>query len=110
VVVVSNCVVKNSGNGEGTSTAEQRFEPEVIANDGGNNILGDMQVEWTLGETAIESVTNKDRLYTQGFHQPLIVLSRKNEIVIEDDIKITAAPNPVEHILTVSFWSKKMKT
>jgi hypothetical protein len=35
-------------------------------------------------------------------------MSRKNEeIVIEDDMKITAAPNPVEHILTVSFWSKK---
>jgi len=108
VVVVSNCIVKNSSNGEGTSSAEQRFEPEVIANDGGNNKLGDMQVEWTLGEPAIESVANNDRLYTQGFHQPLIVMSRKNEeIVIEDDMKITAAPNPVEHILTVSFWSKK---
>jgi hypothetical protein len=111
-VVVSNCANArtNTGTGNSSSSDEQRMQPEVIANDGGINVLGNMQVEWTLGETAIESVVSKDRLYTQGFHQPLILRSKEQkEIVVQDqnDLKIIAAPNPVQYTLRVNFSSKK---
>lgn len=102
-VATSNCV-------SGFSAAmpeEQRLEPSVIGNAGGTDATAHLQLEWTLGEPIIESVVNNNRLYTQGFHQPIIVVKEKaQELSYTGYLHITVAPNPVRDHLTVRFESK----
>ena len=52
----------------------QRLSPEVLAVGGGIDKNGSLSLEWTLGEAVIETVSLSDRIYTQGFHQPMLVV------------------------------------
>jgi hypothetical protein len=84
----------------------QQLNPSVMAADGGISKAAGISLEWTLGETFVESISTTDRLYTQGFHQP--VLFAKNFPVAEQPVLgyvITVAPNPVESVLTAIIAS-----
>jgi hypothetical protein len=78
--------------------------PEVVSNNGGFAIAGNISVEWTLGEPRVESVLNAGLLFTQGFHQPL-VMHRKDSIrvILGNDLMVKVYPNPVSTILKVRF-------
>jgi len=111
-IVATNCpgARTNTVTATNLNSSEKKMEPEIIANDGGVNVHGNMQIEWTLGEPLIETVVTGNRLYTQGFHQPIILKSQKTaEIVLqnENDLKIIAVPNPVQYTLRVTFSSKQ---
>jgi hypothetical protein len=82
----------------------QRLKPEVLANDGGTNKQGDVSLDWTLGEPAVETVKTIDKIYTQGFHQPTILLNKTNTDPVVNNskgLKVVAAPNPVSTMLKV---------
>ena len=77
----------------------------MIAGAGGISKAQGITLEWTLGEIAIESVATSDRLYTQGFHQP-VLLARKFFIAEDNrysDYKIMIAPNPVQSTLRITY-------
>lgn len=60
-----------------------------------------MTLEWTLGESVVETNSAADRLYTQGFHQP--VLHVTEQVVGNDGAQdFMVAPNPVSTHLTVT--------
>ncbi|HSU51599.1 MAG TPA: hypothetical protein VLJ41_13435 [Segetibacter sp.] len=61
-----------------TPSFYQQNEQSVIATAGDISKAGDISLEWTLGERAIESVSTSSSLYTQGFHQPLLEVQRIN--------------------------------
>ena len=97
----------------------QQLSPSVIASDGGINKAAGISLEWTLGEPTIESLSTTDRLYTQGFHQPLLQVKVNAvpvakvtpgpiaEAILTASYKITVAPNPVQSILLVNIASLK---
>lgn len=88
----------------------QSPDPSVLASAGGISSNSKMSLEWTLGETSVSTISYGENLFTEGFHQPLIIIAnnRKPELVTATvrDIIISIAPNPVMSILTVKFIGK----
>src|SRR5687767_2921467 len=93
-----------------TLSFAQSPDPSVLASAGGVNTNSRLSLEWTLGETSIGTLSSSNNLYTEGFHQPVIIVakSKKPEIVKTRirDIHITIAPNPVLSALSVKFSGK----
>ncbi len=92
----------------------QSLKPSVIASDGGVSKLGNISLEWTLGEFAVETISSVKNLYTQGFHQPILAVkkarvSSAQESVIgnADKFKILLAPNPTRSFVHVYITSEK---
>ena len=54
----------------------QQLSPSIIASDGGISKAAGISLEWTLGEPTVESLSTSDRLYTQGFHQPILLVKK----------------------------------
>ena len=85
----------------------QQLSPTVISAAGDVSKAAGISLEWTLGETTIESLSTADRLYTQGFHQPLLIARTFliNSAQLLTGYKITVAPNPVQSVLTATISS-----
>nr|ACN58829.1 hypothetical protein AKSOIL_0214 [uncultured bacterium BLR12] len=61
-----------------------------------------------MGEYAVETVSSTDRMYTQGFHQPyLIVISSFAFTANKSIYNIAIAPNPVLSTLNFSISSSR---
>lgn len=83
----------------------QQLTPSVIASDGGTAKAADISLSWTLGEYAVETIPAGGKLYTQGFHQPLLmakVLYAANEKVVTG-YSVSLAPNPVQSLLNITI-------
>jgi hypothetical protein len=89
----------------------QQLTPVVLSSNGGVGTSGDMQLEWTLGELAIEGLTGQPGSYTEGFHQPTLLVEQV-EVVYPpistgsdhaSQTLITISPNPVATELTIRF-------
>jgi hypothetical protein len=91
----------------------QDLKQNVIASAGGVDKAGAISLEWTLGEFAVETITATKNLYTQGFHQPILMVKSfhsppkpesSNDIL--SSYKILLAPNPVQSFVNVFINSK----
>lgn len=93
-----------------TAAFSQSPDASVLASAGGVNSNGKMSLEWTLGEASVSTLSYGSNLLTEGYHQPIIIISntKRPELVkaIINDLNITIAPNPVMSILTVTFTGK----
>jgi hypothetical protein len=77
----------------------QIVTPAVIASAGEVSKTPTMSLAWTLGEPAIETISSKVQLLTQGFHQPLLIAKRAaGHVSQKDKLEVVVLPNPVEHI------------
>lgn len=47
----------------------QSISPTVIGSAGGSGSTGGVSIDWTVGETAITTLSNGGNILTQGFHQ-----------------------------------------
>lgn len=95
----------------------QQLSPSVIAAQGGISKAAGIALEWTLGEPFTESLPVSDGLFTQGFHQPVLVVTKMPVPVPKPvtgykiavvpapitNYKITVAPNPAQSYLIVSM-------
>jgi hypothetical protein len=82
----------------------QRLSPSVIAVGGGTVRTQTMTLDWTLGESFVETATTPTRLYTQGFHQPSLQVSEQPGLADTDGgFKFTVAPNPVASYLRIDI-------
>lgn len=94
----------------------QQLSPTVIASACENSRASFIQLEWTLGENAVLGGTVAGSAYTEGFHQPLLVLHRPGRIsqsvIPAPDISLSVmlAPNPVQSVLGVQVRSEKNQT
>ena len=52
----------------------QSLTPEVVAAQGSYNETASLSLEWTLGETFIETTPGRAILLTEGLHQPMLPL------------------------------------
>jgi hypothetical protein len=89
----------------------QKLSPEVISSAGDISKTASISLEWTLGETVIESSKTESKHYTQGFHQPYLkvtsILAAKNEI-LASEYDMTIFPNPVEAILEIKISTENL--
>src|SRR5688572_8944591 len=93
--------------------SSQRLSQTVIAPEGGSSTSGSITLEWTLGELAVESVATGNRLYTQGFHQPIsvkIFYQPPVSLLPEPGFEIIVAPNPVQSLLMIYSVSPMTKS
>ena len=81
----------------------QSLSPTLLSSQNGYDTSKNMVLEWTLGESSIETITEKNTIYTQGFIQPFLD-SSKGIIQIVDEILIF--PNPVKNHLNVKLLSQ----
>ena len=87
-----------------TGSMAQRLSPSVLAAGGGSARTATMSLDWTVGEAVVETATTSARLYTQGFHQPLLQVSEQPGLRDEAaGYSFTVAPNPVATDLTLSI-------
>ena len=92
-----------------TNAFSQKFEPSILSSQGGISSSGHISLEWTLGEPVIESGYAAHNMYTQGFHQPIIILTKGFAMPAESPvaqlakpgIKVLVAPNPVQSLLSI---------
>lgn len=93
--------------------SSQQLSPVVLSSNGGVGTSGNVQLEWTLGELAVEGLTGQPRSYTEGFHQPTLLVEQVQTVYppIRTDSDhdhqalITISPNPVARELTIRFDS-----
>ncbi len=73
---------------------------EVITPSAGYFETPSISLNWTIGETAIETYINNNIMLTQGFNQAnLTFVSSMEEL--SADICLTVYPNPVKDIFTI---------
>jgi hypothetical protein len=73
----------------------------VISTTGGGGIIGNMAIDYTLGEVIITTIENGNIKLSQGFHQPYFFVTAFNESFPIGTIKVF--PNPTNSILTVQL-------
>lgn len=88
------------------SVRGQSLERSVIASGGAMDKAGNYSLEWTLGEPVSSTSYTDSKIYTQGFNQPYLKVKFKT-IVLPSLItyKLTVAPNPVQSVLNVYWWT-----
>lgn len=81
--------------------------PSVIGAAGGTAVQSTLTLDWTLGEVFVESITDqKDRWYTEGFHQPLLTV-RAYPAPLDSRYTIQIAPNPTPDRLDISIQTNE---
>jgi len=85
--------------------AAQSLSPSVISPAGGFDQTDDISLEWTIGELAVATYDADGRMYTEGFHQPMLTVERilLPEIEKNDNLVVTIAPNPVKYTLSIEI-------
>ena len=74
---------------------------EVVSSAGDTFHNGNGSISWTLGEIVIETFESPEVIITQGFHQPVLLVSTLTEEP-GVDFRLTAFPNPTRAHLFVS--------
>jgi len=98
------------------ASAQSSLSPSVLASSGSSSHSGKVQLDWTLGEVAVATLSTSSGFLTEGFHQPEIlrveaVLPNQNDAPVAE--AITIAPNPVSALLTIlvpETWSSSAST
>ncbi len=87
------------------SSFSQEKSQSVIASAGDISKGGNVILEWTVGEPAVETLSNVTAIYTQGFHQPLLEVQKistgKDLATLKDIVRVY--PNPSTAIINVQL-------
>jgi hypothetical protein len=84
----------------------QKLDRSVVSAAGGSSLTPKYTLDWTMGEFAIETVSSNGKMYTQGFHQPIQVITTTAPVARSGIVyNISMAPNPVLTTLNFSISS-----
>lgn len=91
----------------------QQVSQEVISGGGGEARLHEIQFDWTLGEIAVDSYMEGHTMFTEGFHQPMLLVEELPlpEIQSSDNVNpaaystpfVSVMPNPTQGRVTIRF-------
>ncbi len=79
----------------------------VIATSGGGGTVGNMHIDYTVGEAAISTLENDSMVLSQGFHQPFYRITAIKETFLHGTVSVF--PNPTTSILNVKFENLVLK-
>jgi len=92
----------------------QDLKQNVIASAGGVDKTEKISFEWTLGEYAVETITTAKNVYTQGFHQPVLIVKSYHSPPkpgpadnLLSGYKVLLAPNPAQSFVNVYIGAKE---
>lgn len=93
------------------SVAAQQTQRYVVGAQGGVAKSDAIQLEWTLGEPAIQTVATPNGMLTEGFHQPVLTVEKVNEgdvqlpsvQVAPGTLAAKVFPNPTSGMLNVQL-------
>jgi hypothetical protein len=90
----------------------QSIERQVIASGGGSYYDGvnNFEMDYTIGELAVTSVSNIGNTLTQGFEQPFKLNWVSVQEYSEEASQVTVFPNPVTDQLNISIGKPKSGT
>jgi len=91
--------------GSSLSGFSQEKNQSVIASAGDISKGGNVTLEWTLGELAVEKAVGNEKIYTQGFHQPMLITKLKPSNEVISGYRVSIYPNPVLSILNIHIQS-----
>lgn len=85
-----------------TISFSQDVSRSVFASQGGASKIGNITLEWTLGESIAETTVTTNGVFTQGFNQPFLkTISLDKETATNSLFKIVLYPNPVDELLHI---------
>lgn len=101
------------------SMEAQTINNNVIASGGTTLKKGNVQLEYTLGETCINTLSSSTNKITQGFHQPNILVARianselpesvfetnSSSEKIAEDLSLNIFPNPTTDFVNITSES-----
>ena len=87
----------------GNKLFSQHSTVSVVATQGEVDHTKTLIFEWTLGEIFTETITAKDKILTQGLHQPHLIALKINEVNALSLDHIRIYPNPVNAILNIQL-------
>ena len=93
-----------------SSLKSQQISNQLLSTAGQTSQGKAMQLEWSLGEIASLTLSNNNELYTQGFHQPVIVkksFDDKTLSTVSSDIEVW--PIPTHNYLNINVVSSEDK-
>lgn len=73
------------------------WSQELICSAGDVFSNSSVQMEWSLGEPAIDTYSGETLLLTQGFHQP------DTKMIRDENITISVHPNPFDMFLVIEI-------
>lgn len=88
-----------------------QLDLNVVASGGGIDSTQQLSLEWTLGEISIATLSSESIMITEGFHQPILIVSDfeestvTNTSLINRGYQINVSPNPVNSFINVQMES-----
>src|SRR5690349_1308491 len=81
----------------------QEKTTSVISAAGGIAHSNTLSLEWTLGEPVSETAISSSRMYTQGFHQPMLQIKKLDTPKEISSVfnSILVYPNPSASLVTI---------
>ncbi|MEA3448992.1 MAG: T9SS type A sorting domain-containing protein [Bacteroidota bacterium] len=92
----------------GSIAIAQTVRNDVMASGGGHASAGNIVMEYTVGEPVIETLDGTHLTITEGFHQPLLVVTSIDEYFVFPGIEVF--PNPTYDKLYIDIPAEKNTT
>jgi hypothetical protein len=84
-----------------TKAISQNISQDVIATSGSSGRTPTLNIDWTIGEQAVETYNGTTQIYTQGFQQPLLrITPQPTSDISFPGAEIIVAPNPFVQSIT----------
>lgn len=92
----------------GLYVSGQSISSYVVASAGQSVEAGGLNISWTLGEIAIETLESTDLVLTQGFQQGYFEITSVGE-PLSNNFAIKVYPNPASEFVWVNLESDEIK-
>jgi hypothetical protein len=90
----------------GTNLFSQELSQQVLVPVAGVTLTGSVNYSQTIGETAVEIISNSDYTFTQGFQQPGITVLLGNP---PGGNGVDVYPNPATDNVTIKFFGENSR-
>jgi hypothetical protein len=80
------------------------YGQQVISTSGFSSTTKDLNISCTIGETIAQTLSNGNTVVTQGFNQPVLLVTR-TAFARESEINLDVFPNPTSGKLTLRLSS-----
>lgn len=87
----------------------QETSQYIISPAGSSDIHQNIEIDWTIGEMAIQTFTASNYMLTEGFHQPFLYVEEiinSGELTRLENINVSIWPNPTSSILQIKMNSE----
>lgn len=81
--------------------AQVSLQNDVVSSGGASSSSTNLQIDYTVGEPVIETVSSTNLTLTQGFHQPGLTITSIDEPEVLGDISVY--PNPTDEFINIDI-------